>query len=256
LSECKILPKVIFQGVAMKLRKIAAVLAGVGVLTSGAAQASLVDRGGGLIYDTTLNVTWLQDANYAMTTGYSASGRLTWGQATTWAANLSYYDSVRNVTYTDWRLPTYTGGANPHYAYDGTDAGYNVNTTSSELAHLWYVDFQNKAYYDTSGNGPQAGWGLIDDLANTADESLFTNIQQGVYWTGTADTTTPVGAAWAFVAIHGYQFIDYQYNNDYFAWAVRPGDVAAATQAVPEPMTSALVGLGLAGMAVARRRRS
>lgn len=22
------------------------------------------------------------------------------------AANLSYYDSVRNVTYTDWRLPT------------------------------------------------------------------------------------------------------------------------------------------------------
>jgi hypothetical protein len=26
-------------------------------------QAMLVDRGGGMIYDTTLHITWLQDAN-------------------------------------------------------------------------------------------------------------------------------------------------------------------------------------------------
>jgi hypothetical protein len=50
---------------------------------SGAAQAALVDRGGGLIYDTDLNVTWLQDANYAQTSGYDADGRMTWGDATT-----------------------------------------------------------------------------------------------------------------------------------------------------------------------------
>ena len=30
----------------------------------------LFDRGGGLIYDDVLNITWLQDANYALTTGH------------------------------------------------------------------------------------------------------------------------------------------------------------------------------------------
>ena len=33
--------------------------------SSGAAQATLIDRGGGLIYDSVLNVTWLQNANLA-----------------------------------------------------------------------------------------------------------------------------------------------------------------------------------------------
>jgi hypothetical protein len=34
------------------------------VALSGAAQADLVDRGGGMIYDTTRNITWLADLNY------------------------------------------------------------------------------------------------------------------------------------------------------------------------------------------------
>ena len=45
-----------------------------GISLSGAAQAALFDRGGGLIYDDVLNVTWLQDANYAKTSGYDADG--------------------------------------------------------------------------------------------------------------------------------------------------------------------------------------
>ena len=35
--------------------------------TTGTAQAALVDRGNGLLYDNVLNLTWLQDANYAKT---------------------------------------------------------------------------------------------------------------------------------------------------------------------------------------------
>ena len=54
-----------------------------------------------MIYDTDLNVTWLADANYAQTRGFDADGRMIWTTATTWATNLSYFDSVRNVTYTD-----------------------------------------------------------------------------------------------------------------------------------------------------------
>ena len=37
------------------------------------ANGELINRGGGLIYDTDLDVTWLQDANYAMTSGYDCA---------------------------------------------------------------------------------------------------------------------------------------------------------------------------------------
>lgn len=50
------------------------------ITASGSAQASLIDRGGGLIYDSNLNVTWLQDANYAKTSGYHVSGAMTWSE--------------------------------------------------------------------------------------------------------------------------------------------------------------------------------
>ena len=82
----------------MKFRQMLA--AGAVVVASGAAQAGLIDRGGGLIYDSTLNITWLQDANYAKTSGYDADGRMTWSAANTWAANLVYGG------YGDWRLAT------------------------------------------------------------------------------------------------------------------------------------------------------
>jgi|RifCSPlowO2_12_1023861.scaffolds.fasta_scaffold474522_1 hypothetical protein len=36
------------------------------LLIAGRAQATLIDRGGGLIYDNVLNITWLQNANYAI----------------------------------------------------------------------------------------------------------------------------------------------------------------------------------------------
>jgi hypothetical protein len=39
--------------------------------------AALIDRGGGLIYDTDLSITWLQDANFAKTSGYDPVGRMT-----------------------------------------------------------------------------------------------------------------------------------------------------------------------------------
>ena len=72
---------------------------------SGTAQAELHDRGGGLLYDDVLDVTWLQDANYAGTTGYGHSGKMDWSEAHAWVSKLVYHDSVRNVDYTGWRLP-------------------------------------------------------------------------------------------------------------------------------------------------------
>ena len=82
------------------------------------AEALLIDRGGGLIYDDVLDVTWLQDANYAVSSGYwdaldktgysdwslNHPGTMIWNDAMDWADGLEYYDSVRDVTWSDWRL--------------------------------------------------------------------------------------------------------------------------------------------------------
>ena len=54
------------------------------------AQATLIDRGDGLIYDDVLDITWLQDANYAQTSGYDADGLMGWNAANIWAGALSY----------------------------------------------------------------------------------------------------------------------------------------------------------------------
>lgn len=100
--------------VMMKLRTWAAAAAMLAL--SGAAQSALINRGGGMIYDTTANITWLADMNYAYTSGYVASGvapgsahgentiwtdgRMSWAAAKNWADNLVYGG------FSDWRLPT------------------------------------------------------------------------------------------------------------------------------------------------------
>jgi hypothetical protein len=65
------------------------------------AHAVLIDLGGGMIYSTDMDLTWLQDANYARTSGVSVDGTMTWDEANTWATNL-VYGGVGG-----WRLPTY-----------------------------------------------------------------------------------------------------------------------------------------------------
>jgi hypothetical protein len=122
--------------------------------------ASLVDRGGGMIYDSDLNITWLQDANYAFTSGafdwvnwYSNNGALYWTDANSWAENLTYGG------YSDWRLPTMPIPSNATTGYNGS--------AINELDHLYYVELGN------DGNG---------DFFNTG---LFINLYTHKYWTGT-----------------------------------------------------------------------
>ena len=71
-------------------KQVSLALATAGLLASGVAQAALHDRGGGLIYDDVLNITWLQDANYAKTSGYDADGKIKWIDAMNWVSALSY----------------------------------------------------------------------------------------------------------------------------------------------------------------------
>ncbi len=200
------------------------------LLVSGVSHAALIDRGGGLIYDDVLNVTWLQDTQYAVTSGYTAAPQLTFSQALAFAENLEYYDRVRDVTWSDWRLP----GVAP-----GAVAGYDPSGASSELAHMYYVNLGLAPIYPQDGKG-------------TVKTGLFLDLTNRAYWTGSV--LKPDKAIWGFQ--FGYGFLDTTGSGDYArAWLVRDGDVGAApTTSVPEPGTLTLFATGLLGLALARRR--
>jgi hypothetical protein len=89
-----------------------------GSVMLGSTQAALIDRGNGMIYDDVLNITWLQDANYAKTSGHDADGRMTWNESMAWASSLIFGG------YDDWRLPFATqpdAGCSNHIPSHGID---------------------------------------------------------------------------------------------------------------------------------------
>ncbi len=147
----------------MKTTKNVTALLFIASAATGTAHAALLDRGNGLLYDDVLNLTWLQDANYAKTSGYDADGLMSWGGATAWAANLSYGG------YSDWRLASNTAvnGSTFDYNYNvngTTDVGYNITSPNSELAYMYHVNLGLDSYYDTSG-APQPTFGIFGNGA-------------------------------------------------------------------------------------------
>ena len=186
------------------------------------------------LYDTTLNVTWLRNAN--------SNGRMDWTTANNWAANLVTGSGAAAIS--DWRLPTMAANPSAGYSYDGSTAlGYNVAVGSSELASLFFSTLGNKSYLNTSG-AVQPGYGLTNG-------GSFQNMQNAYYWLATEYTPDP-SHAWFLYTYNGRQYDAAKYEPLY-AMAVRSGDVIAA---VPEPETYAmlLAGLGLVAAIVRRRR--
>lgn len=192
---------------------------------AGPLQADLINRGGGLIYDSDLDVTWLQDANYAQTSGHDADGLMNYVAASDWAANLGYYDSVRGVTYDDWRLPNATDvnsdGATFTNLYQGVDFGYNI-TVPSELSYMFYQSLGNLGEFDTAAFPTACAPDQC--LTNTGP---FINLQSQIYWTNEESGLEPT-RGFIFDFRRGFQRIT-DWGNVNYAWAVRDGDVVAPT---------------------------
>jgi len=247
--------------------------------------AALTPGTPGLINDTTLNITWLQDANLVKTScdannalwqafdpsalpapeqsGNTKSdicntlnGRLNWYEAEAWIAVLN---AQSYLGYNDWRQPT-TGPINGSifnysFGYDGTfDYGYNVSapgtphagSTGSELAHLFFNSLGNSAYSNTAGVDQSATY-CTGPNACLQNTGPFSNMQSYVYWSGTEYAPVPSGA-WFFNTFNGYQSLVFKDYDDLFVWPVRGGQSAAApSTAQPVP---ALGGFGLAALGV------
>jgi hypothetical protein len=216
-------------------------LAAAGTMSAltGAAQAALIDRGNGMIYDSALDITWLADMNYARTSGADADGLMQWQAAQTWASNLVHGG------YSDWRLPSALNA-------DGSEPCYGARCIGSEMGHLFIIDLGNKtgeSVLNQVGDRPR-------QIANFA---LFSNLQSFDYWSGT-ELASNTSFAWSFLGTYGMQDYDHKRKESY-AVAVRPGDVAATVPsaavaaAVPEPQTVAMLLLGLGAVMVATQWR-
>lgn len=171
------------------------------LFTFASADAALIDRGGGFIYDDVLNITWMQDADI--------NGFDTWDNHAAWADGLSLIDPVRNVTWSDWRLPATPqpdascaeqldpGGGFPLQ-------GHGLGCTGSELGHLFNVDGispSSPGPFVNVGGGP--GTGTYFSMEYEPDPTNF---------------------VWIVTSTNGDQGVTFK-DTFTLAWAVRDGDV-------------------------------
>lgn len=178
------------------------------------ANASLINNGNNLVYDTDLDITWY----------VPSVENMTWGQAMAWAANLVV------GTASDWRLPT--AGTTPTSGY------YNI---FNELGHLYYVELENDM--DSSNTvalktGPFAYLQSANYWTNTTWSSYSESAWVFSFRTGSFG--------------HADKNPGPDYINFYYALAVHSGNVT--TSQTPLPSAILLFVPGLAGLALVRKR--
>ena len=179
-------------------------------------------------YDTDLDITWLADANYAKISGYDADGEMNWTEANVWAAGLN----ISGIS--GWRLPKMTNKPLSSYctlASSGTNCGYNVDTSTGEMAHMFYITLGDIARYDTSGC-PPSFWGCKTPSGFwPKNAGPFNHLKTWYYWYAT-EYAPKTENAWAFEFGYGTQYY-FRKKDSVYAWAVHSGDVGKVTVPLP-----------------------
>ena len=189
------------------------------ILLSNTVRAELIDRGNGLIYDTVLDITWLQDANYAQTSGYDDDGKMTWYEATVWADQLVYEG------FDDWRLASINISAGtPIGTIDSFSSLINCYEETEEVCR------DNEYGYMFLYNlGGWVGDNLTGNQTSLSGVEL-NNIQFG-YWSN--DQYYDFYEAFVFFFSGGGMIYDGK-TSHWAAWAVRAGDIDDPSCSIPE----------------------
>ena len=157
-------------------------------------------------------------------TVFDSGQNLTWtkdanlsGTTMNWATAVAWANNLEYDGHTDWVLPTITQLTNQFSNNLGEPLGKSITA----------IDGHNANY------------------------ALFDNVQSYRYWSSGSASFLASG----FSTSNGFPD-DYSQFSQFYAWAVRPGDVAAAPAAVPLPGAVWLFGSAMVGLMGLKRRKN
>jgi hypothetical protein len=156
---------------------------------------------------------------------------------------LTVYDSAQTLTWTK--------DANLNGQMDWTTAVAWANNLDYAGYTDWVLPNIDQLTTQFSTNLGEAAGSSIADSHNDS-YNLFTNVQSYAYWSG-SESAPNSALAWDYNTLLGLQQIN-TVAYGFYAWAVRPGDIAASS--VPVPAAVWLFGSGLIGLASFSRRKN
>ncbi len=204
-----------------------------------------------LIYEDVQNLIWLDYTN----TSDIFVNQKAWAEGLGSELTVTPLEGYAITWGGGWRLPETDeskADLDEDLGWEGPDTNgdhdykYGYNMLNCEIGHLFYESLGNTgklAKDATSETDYESTYGL-------EETGPFSHLEEQNYWSAIKDSSE-TGTVWFFGFAEGYQQAG---PNDFsrLALAVRAGEVTAAT--VPGPATLLLLGSGLAGLCVFRKR--